>query len=250
MRSKLFLVTLLSLVTVLLSAPLLGCSKPPVGLESPRWLTQAEKDKVIEVALETDEAKEWLGKGKTYNTNFIWMAILWEKSRFSAFYSIRYEWANGYNISNVPQEAVWYPGVIVNFGDPEEWQVTAAVDLDSEKAVYVIENPYRTGPKQEIEISSAPVHEVQVSIAESFPPQVILYIQGGLRDGCTTFHELTTERSGNYINVWVTTEHPEGVSCPAVYGYFEENVNLGSDFISGETYELKVNDYSTSFKMQ
>jgi inhibitor of cysteine peptidase len=178
------------------------------------------------------------------------MAIIWRNSEFSAFYSIDYEWENDYNIDNVPQEAAWYPGVLINFSDPEEWQVTAAVDLDSEKVVYVIQNPYRTGPKQEIEIESAPIHEVKVNIAESFPPQVILYIQGGLRDGCTTFHELTTERSGNHISVWVTTEHPKEVSCPAIYVYFDKNVNLGSDFIFGETYEVNVNDYSTSFKMQ
>lgn len=250
MNNKLFFFAIVSLGIVLFGELLTGCSKPPAGWESPRWLTQAEKEKVIEVALETDEAKEWLEKGKTYTTNFTWMAILWRNSEFSAFYAIRYEWNDDYNINNVPQEAVWYPGVLINFGEPEEWQVTAAVDLESEEAVYVIQNPYRTGPEQDIEISAAIIHDVQVSIAESFPPQVILYIQGGLRDGCTTFHELTTERSGNDINVLVTTKHPKGVVCPAVYGYFDENVNLGSDFISGETYGIKVNDYSTSFTMQ
>ncbi|MFC1967917.1 hypothetical protein ACFLVX_00805 [Chloroflexota bacterium] len=250
MSGKLFFITILGLAAVLLSAPLLGCSKPPAGLESPRWLTQAEKDKVIEVAFKTVEAREWVEKGKISSTNSIWMALIWDNSDFSGFYSIRYEWTNDDNLRNVPQEAVWYPGVIIRFGDPAEWQVTAAVDLDSEKAVYVTQNPYRTGPRQEIEISPAPIHEVRVNIAESFPPQVILYIQGGLRDGCTTFHELTTERNGNSVNVRVTTEHPKGVECPAVYGYFDENVNLGSDFVSGETYHVNVNDYSTSFKMQ
>ena len=107
-----------------------------------------------------------------------------------------------------------------------------------------------TTPTQDIEISQAPIHEVQVRIAESFPPQIFLYIKGGLRDGCTTFHDIVTERNSNSVNVKVTTQHPKGVDCPAVYKYFEKNINLGSDFVSGQTYDINVNDYSTSFVMQ
>lgn len=104
--------------------------------------------------------------------------------------------------------------------------------------------------EEEIEIRPAPIHEVQVNIAESFPPQVFVYIKGGLSDGCTTFHELTTERSGNTINITVTTQRPKNAICTQVYGSFEKNVALGSDFTSGETYRVNVNDEITSFVMQ
>ncbi len=103
---------------------------------------------------------------------------------------------------------------------------------------------------QEIEIRSAPIHEVQVNIAESYPVQIFVYIKGGLRDSCTTFHELKVERSGNTVNIEVTTERPRKATCAQVYGYFEENVALGSDFTSGETYTVRVNDYMTGFVMQ
>jgi inhibitor of cysteine peptidase len=103
---------------------------------------------------------------------------------------------------------------------------------------------------QQLEIRLAPIHEVRVAIAESFPPQVIVYIQGGLSDGCTTFHELKTERSGNTVNITVTTQRPKGAVCTQVYGYFEQNVNLGSDFVSGQTYTVNVNDKITSFVME
>ncbi len=105
-------------------------------------------------------------------------------------------------------------------------------------------------PSDEIEIRLAPIHEVDISIAESFPPQVFVHIKGGLSDGCTTFHELKTEQAGNTINIEVTTQRPKDAVCTAVYSYFEKNVSLGSDFTSGETYTVKVNDYSTSFTMQ
>jgi len=101
-----------------------------------------------------------------------------------------------------------------------------------------------------MEIRPAPIHEAQVNIAESFPPQVFVHIQGGLRDSCTKFHELTTQRDGNTINIEITTQRPKEAVCAQVYGYFEKNVALGSDFTSGETYTIKVNDRTTTFVMQ
>ena len=103
---------------------------------------------------------------------------------------------------------------------------------------------------QQLEIRPAPIHEVRVAIAESYPPQVMVYIQGGLSDGCTIFHELKTERSVNTVNIAVTTRRPKNAMCTQVYGYFMQNVNLGSDFVSGKTYTIKVNDKTTSFVME
>jgi inhibitor of cysteine peptidase len=102
----------------------------------------------------------------------------------------------------------------------------------------------------EVIIRDAPIHEVNVNIAESYPPQIFVYIKGGLSDGCTTFHELTTERSGTTIDIRVTTRRPKDAVCTEVYSYFEKNVALGSDFTSGETYTVNVNDFTTSFVMQ
>ncbi len=101
--------------------------------------------------------------------------------------------------------------------------------------------------QEEIEIRLAPIHEVQVNIAESFPEQIFVYIKGGLVDSCTTFHELITERSGSTINIKVTTERPKDAICALVYGYFEKNVALGSDFTRGESYTVNVNNMTTSF---
>ncbi|MFC2058358.1 hypothetical protein ACFLTS_01775 [Chloroflexota bacterium] len=106
------------------------------------------------------------------------------------------------------------------------------------------------GPNQAVEISLAPIDEVQISIAESYPSQVIVYIQGGLRDGCTTFHDLDIQRDKNIIEIEVTTERPEEAACDAVYSQFEKYENLGTDFTSGETYTVKVNNYTTTFVMQ
>jgi len=98
-------------------------------------------------------------------------------------------------------------------------------------------------------IESAPIHEVNISVAESYPPQVFIYIKGGLSYSCTSFHELTTERSGNIITINVTTERTRDKACAQVYGFFEKNINLGSNFILGETYGFIVNNEGYAFKM-
>jgi len=102
--------------------------------------------------------------------------------------------------------------------------------------------------QQDIEISLAPIHDVQINIAESYPEQIFVYIKGGLRDGCTNFHDIETQRSGNIIDITVTTERPMDIICAQVYGYFEKNVPLGSNFNSGDTYTVNVNEVTTSFE--
>jgi len=106
-----------------------------------------------------------------------------------------------------------------------------------------------TGGCSSLVIQKAPIHEVNISIAESYPPQVLVYIKGGLADSCTSFHELTTKRKGNIITIEITTERPKKQPCAQVYGYFEKNVNLGSDFTSGESYTIIVNDETFDFTM-
>ena len=101
----------------------------------------------------------------------------------------------------------------------------------------------------EIVIDLAPIHEVKVRFAESDPPQVLVVIKGGLADSCTTFDEIGAERSGTQILLVVTTQRPAEAACAQVYSFFTKNLNLGSDFVSGQSYTLNVNDYVTSFVM-
>jgi len=101
--------------------------------------------------------------------------------------------------------------------------------------------------RSNLEIKLAPIHQVDVYIMESYPEQIGVHIRGGLSDGCTTFHGLTVTREGNVVNIEVTVQRPRGVDCPAVYNYFEQNVNLGTDFAFGTTFTLNVNDYTTTF---
>ena len=112
------------------------------------------------------------------------------------------------------------------------------------------------GEEPELEIKLAPIHDFRANIDESSPPQVFVYIRGGLADSCTTFHEIEIERldlpmeihyGGDTIRITVTTQHPKDAVCAQVYSFFEKNVALGSDFIPGELYLLDVNGIATDF---
>jgi hypothetical protein len=100
-----------------------------------------------------------------------------------------------------------------------------------------------------VEINLAPIHEVDVRFMESFPVQVGVYIKLGLSDGCTTFRDAVVRQEGNTIKIEVTAQRPKDKICTAVYTFFEKNLNIGSDFIPGNTYTLEVNDYTTSFQI-
>ena len=103
------------------------------------------------------------------------------------------------------------------------------------------------GEDSGLEIKLAPIHEVQISIAESFPEQIFVHIKGGLADSCTKFHDSATELIGNTAEIEVTTERPIDAVCAQVYSFFERNVNLGSDFTSGQTYTVDVNGIIETF---
>ena len=126
--------------------------------------------------------------------------------------------------------------------------VTIVLMVMSAAAIGCGSAPAETEP--EIEISPAPVHEIRVKFdTESDPVQVFVYIKVGLRDSCTTFHELGTVRSSNTTYITVTTQRPKDATCAQVYGYFEKNMDLGSNFVPRDLYGVYVNDEFISFRV-
>jgi hypothetical protein len=143
MRRTLWLVVILLLVVVL---PMAGCAGHPKGMKSLRWLTDAEKEKVIEIAMNTREALKQLEKDSHYDAKMSWIAIVWNDSEVSEWRGIAYDWEKDPNLSLVSETAEFYSQVVINFGEPPQWQVYVAVNPDTGKAVFVHENPFRTGP--------------------------------------------------------------------------------------------------------
>lgn len=98
----------------------------------------------------------------------------------------------------------------------------------------------------------APIDDVQLIVRESAPPQYALQVTSGLPSGCAEFHSATVERDGDTITVTVQNRMPASpdVVCTMIYGTHEETVELGSDFVSGREYTVKVNDRTLTFTAQ
>jgi len=97
----------------------------------------------------------------------------------------------------------------------------------------------------------APIEQADILVLESFPPQYTLHVVAGLPSGCAkpAGHEVT--RSGDVIRVRVYNSMPVGdVACTMIYGTYELNIPLGSDFRSGRDYVVEVNDRRLTLRAQ
>jgi hypothetical protein len=118
---------------------------PSEPLQRPRELTAEEEDRVFQIALDSSEVETLMEDGDSFTTDLRWVAMLSDKL-MSGFWQIDYDWQADDEFKSVPEQAVWYPGVLIRFGEPEKWQALVAIDLESERAIFVQQNPYRSGP--------------------------------------------------------------------------------------------------------
>lgn len=99
----------------------------------------------------------------------------------------------------------------------------------------------------------APIESVEIVIMESFPPQYNLVVVSGLPNGCVLFGDYSVTRDGNTILVEVTNLVPSAdqlLACTEIYGMVRTVIALGSDFESGATYTIVVNDVTTTLIAQ
>ena len=99
----------------------------------------------------------------------------------------------------------------------------------------------------------APIYSVKINIAESFPPQYFVKVDSGLPAGCSEFYHQDESRSGNTVTITITNLSPAPVQqmpCAAVHGTHDFVIPLGTEFQSGETYTVHVNDTTETFEAQ
>ena len=97
----------------------------------------------------------------------------------------------------------------------------------------------------------APIDRLDVRVLESNPPQYVLSVRAGLPSGCAEKNRHETERVAEAIRVTVLNWMPTGSRpCTMIYGSYELNINVGSDFRPGTTYSVTVNDKRTVFVAQ
>jgi hypothetical protein len=79
----------------------------------------------------------------------------------------------------------------------------------------------------------------------------MLHVKAGLPSGCAEkLSHRVVGRQGNVIQVEVLNSLPDNAICTAIYGMYELNINLGSDFASGQTYIVRVNNKQVQFTAQ
>ena len=97
----------------------------------------------------------------------------------------------------------------------------------------------------------APIDDVEINIAESFPPQYFVHVKSGLPNACYEFDKYEVSRDGETVLITVTNLTPEEpMACAEIYGTVESNVALGTDFDGGKTYTVHVNDVTETFVAQ
>jgi hypothetical protein len=97
----------------------------------------------------------------------------------------------------------------------------------------------------------APIDGADILVLESFPAQYLLRVLAGLPGGCAAAAGHDLSRSGDTIRVQVYNSMPTGpVACTMIYGTYELNVPLGSDFQSGREYVIEVNDKRLTLRAQ
>jgi hypothetical protein len=122
-------------------------SLPPEGIEGweqPRSLTENQKAKVIEIAMNSTRASEWLQGRTDYRAGSVdWYAIIWNSDgEAGTWWSLEYDRAANEGIPDfVSPYALWYPGVTIAVGEGTITQMQIAVDPDSGKTAMVM-GPY------------------------------------------------------------------------------------------------------------
>ncbi len=97
----------------------------------------------------------------------------------------------------------------------------------------------------------APIDGLDVRRQGSSPVPYVLNVRAGLPSGCARQYTNNVVRSGDSFKVTVLNTLPTGdIFCTDIYASYELNLALPGSFVSGRTYNVQVNDKSTSFKAQ
>jgi len=132
--------------SMLLVVPGGGSWLPNKVWENLRWLTDSEKDRLTEIALNTPKALAYLKEYNQYTIKLGWIAIFEGGHTIVDYEAV--EMGVPLWVPNVPQTAIIYPMVHIHFEGPIIRVVMVAVDLNTEMAVFTESRSYpvRTGP--------------------------------------------------------------------------------------------------------
>lgn len=175
-------------------------SPPPEGIEGweqPRPLTEDEKAEVVEIALSSQRASEWLQGRADYRVGSVsWYAIIWSNGEAGTWWSLEYARVANDGIPDfVSPYASWYPGVTIAVGEGTITQMQIAVDLDAGKVV-MVDGPYPSLSSPDRFKNMLPPHPLAIS-----KEQAIETAARGLPASIVGRADIKTEMHGWYWEI-------------------------------------------------
>lgn len=139
--SKLFAVTLLLMVSLLI----IGCSDHPKGITEPRPLSSEEKAELVSKAFTTDEVKSVIERKEFYQVTIGWSMIEWRDDgtlyEISINHEYDYEDFREQFEEGLAEGKELFSAVIIDMGDPIDYQVIVSIDPDTMKIADVRAHP-------------------------------------------------------------------------------------------------------------
>ncbi len=89
------------------------------------------------------------------------------------------------------------------------------------------------------------VTNVDVLIAESYPPQISVSVTGIIPDSCTTVKQPEVTNDGADFTITIMGERPTGMVCAQVATTYQHSVALGT--LDPGKYTVTVNGVSKDF---
>ncbi len=101
-----------------------------------RNLSDSEKSKAIQIALNTTEAASLIQNGTPYTSTLSWVGIIWNGTNSGEVYGFDYNAVETGIPPGIPKNAIIYPRVELEFGNPPNTLIRVAVDLSAGTAVW------------------------------------------------------------------------------------------------------------------
>jgi hypothetical protein len=93
----------------------------------------------------------------------------------------------------------------------------------------------------------APIDAMSVAVRAA-DQHVILSVRAGLLGGCAKQDSHAVSRAGDVVTVTVNISIPATETvCTMIYGTYDLQLDLGTDFKTGSTYTIRVNDQKQTF---
>jgi hypothetical protein len=134
----------LSIIAISIIAVILlisGCGGPPRGMNEFRRLTEEEKDKLVELALDTEDAKRALEKHYTYEVLFGLAEIIWQKPEGeyipSEIHITHEDDLDENQIHNLGKEGELYADVTFYFGEPSRVRLDIIINPDTWEIIHI-----------------------------------------------------------------------------------------------------------------